>query len=73
MESTLKASDTIISREVNMLYPVNATPDLIITLCVESSACTGDVEAQMLDVLFGTRIPQFQPGFFSPDNFTFGG
>jgi hypothetical protein len=56
-----------------MLDPVYATPDLIITFCVESSACTGDVEAQMLDVLFGTRIPQFQPGFFSPDNFTFGG
>jgi hypothetical protein len=73
MESTLKASDTIISREVYMLNPVNATPDLIITFCADSSACTGDVEAQMLDVLFGTQGPQVQPGFFSPDNFTFGG
>jgi hypothetical protein len=56
-----------------MLDPVNATSDLIITLCVDLSACTGDVEAQMLDVLFGTQVPQIQPGFFSPDNFKFGG
>jgi hypothetical protein len=56
-----------------MLDAVYATPDLIITFCVESSACAGGVEAQMLDVLFGTQVPQVQPGFFSPDNFTFGG
>ena len=73
MESTFKASDTIISREVYMLDPVYATLDLIITFCIESSAYTGDVEAQMLDVLFGTQGPQVQPGFMSPDNFTFGG
>ena len=53
--------------------PVYATPDLIITFRVDPSACTGDVEAQMLEVLFGTQVPQVQPGFFSPDNFTFGG
>jgi len=53
--------------------PVYTTPDSIITFWVESSACTGDVEAQMLDVLFGTQVPQVQPGFLSPDNFTFGG
>lgn len=73
MESTLKALDPIICREVYMPDPVYATPDLIITLCFESSAYTGDVEAQMLDVLFGTQVPQVQPGFFSPDNFTLGG
>jgi hypothetical protein len=73
MESTFKASDTIFCREVYMLDPVNATPVLIITLCADSIAYTGDVEAQMLDVLFGTQGPQVQPGFFSPDNFTFGG
>jgi len=56
-----------------MLDAVYATLDLIITFCFESSACTGDVEAQMLDVLFGTQVPQVQPGFFTPDNFTFGG
>jgi hypothetical protein len=56
-----------------MLYPVYATPDLIITFCVESSVCTGDMAAQMLDVLFGTQFPQVQSGFLSPDNFTFGG
>ena len=66
MESTLKASEPIISREAHMLDPVYATLDLI-------SACTGDVEAEMLDVLFGTQVPQVQPGFLSPDNFTFGG
>ncbi len=73
MESTLKASDPIMCKESHILDAVNATPDLIITLCVESSAYTGDVEAQMLDVLYGTQVPQVQPGFFSPDNFTFGG
>ena len=73
MESTLKASDPIISRKAYMPDPVYATLDLIITFCVESSACTGDVEAQMLDVLFGTQVSQVQPGFFTPDNFTFGG
>ena len=56
-----------------MLDPVYATSDLIITFCVESTVCTGDVEAPMLDVLFGTQVPQVQPGFLSPDNFTFGG
>ena len=73
MESTLKASDPTICREVYMPDPVYATPDLIITFRVDPSACTGDVEAQMLEVLFGTQVPQVQPGFFSPDNFTFGG
>jgi hypothetical protein len=72
MESTFKVSN-IINREVYMVDPVNATPVLIITFCIESSACTRDVELQMLDVLFGTQVPQVQPGFFSPDNFTFGG
>ena len=73
MESTFKASDPIMGKESHMLDPVDATPDLIITLRFESSAYTGDVEAQMLDVLFGTQGPQVQPGFMSPDNFTFGG
>jgi hypothetical protein len=73
MESTFKASDPIFCREVYMLDVVYATLDLIITFCVESSAYTGDVGAHMLDVLFGTQVPQVQPGFFLPDNFTFGG
>ena len=65
MESTFKALDTIISREVYLPDPVYATLDLIIT--------SGGVEGQMLDALFGAQVPQVQPGFFSPDNFTLGG
>jgi hypothetical protein len=58
MESTLKASDPIMSREVYMLDPVYATPDSIITFCIESNAYTGDVEAQMFELLFGPQGPQ---------------
>ena len=40
-----------------MLDPVYATLNLIITFCIESSACTGKAGAQILDVLFGTQVP----------------
>jgi hypothetical protein len=73
MESTFKASKDNIGKEVYIMDPVSAKPDLIITFCVDSSACTADVEAQMLDVIFGAQGSQVQPRFFSPDNFTFGG
>jgi hypothetical protein len=41
-----------------MLDPVYATPDSIITFCIESNAYTGDVEAQMFELLFGPQGPQ---------------
>jgi len=56
-----------------MLDPMYATLEFIITFCVESSVCTGYVETQILAALYGTQVPQLQPGFLLPDNFTFGG
>lgn len=52
--------------------PVFAAIDLEINICVEPFAFTGDVVTAVLEVLFGHRGLRSKPGFFSPDNFTFG-
>jgi hypothetical protein len=53
-------------RPAFILDPHYATLDLQITICVEPSSYRGDVDAAVLNVLFGANA------FFSPDNFTFG-
>ncbi len=53
-------------RPADVLNPHYATLDLQITICVLPSSYRGDVEAGVLQVLFGAS------GFFRPDNFTFG-
>lgn len=49
--------------------PDYADIDLIITVCVQPFAYTGDVEARVLAALVGNKKTI---GFFSADNFTFG-
>jgi hypothetical protein len=59
-------------REVHVLDPVYANLDLRITVCAEPSSFPGDVEEMVLEALLGRRGVRRRPGFFSPDNFTFG-
>jgi hypothetical protein len=52
--------------------PIFATIDLEIHVCIEPSAYTGEVVEAILVILFGRRGMRPLPGFFSPNNFTFG-
>jgi hypothetical protein len=54
------------------LEPVFANLDLEIVVCVASYAFKGEVKAAVLEALFGKGGVRPKPGFFSPDNFTFG-
>jgi hypothetical protein len=56
-------------RPAYTLKPVFANLDLEIVVCVASFAYIGEVKKAVLQALFGARR---KPGFFSPDNFTFG-
>lgn len=59
-------------REVVVHGPRYADIDLTITLCVEPHAYRGQVKAAVRAALVGKRPPWHPPGFFDPDNFTFG-
>jgi hypothetical protein len=59
-------------RPAYMLDPIYATLDLDLTICVETFAYRGEVEEQVLHILFGRGGIRPTTGFFSPDNFTFG-
>jgi hypothetical protein len=59
-------------RPAYMLNPRYANLDLEITVCVEPFAYRGDVKERVLDVLCGIGGVRPRPGFFAPDNFTFG-
>jgi hypothetical protein len=59
-------------RPAYMLEPQYANLDLVISICVATSAYKGEVEGRVLEALFGVRGVRPRPGFFSPDNFTFG-
>jgi hypothetical protein len=52
--------------------PVFATIDFEINICVEPFAFRGEVVETVLEALFGRRGLHSRPGFFSPDNFSFG-
>jgi predicted phage baseplate assembly protein len=55
--------------EVHTIQPRYADIDLEITVCAEPDSYRGEVEARVLELLLGRPG---QPGFFAPDNFTFG-
>ncbi len=59
-------------RPAYALDPIYAALDLKITVCVATSAYRGEVKEAVLETLFGRRGVRPRPGFFSPDNFTFG-
>jgi hypothetical protein len=59
-------------RQVIVRDPKFVSVDLTIGVCVSNTAFPGQVRGRLLDALFGTRGLRPQPGFFSPDNFTFG-
>ncbi|WP_437779043.1 hypothetical protein [Sorangium sp. So ce1097] len=59
-------------REVILRAPKYADIDLIVKICVEPSSYPGDVLAAVLVALFGKGGVRPTPGFFDPDNFTFG-
>jgi hypothetical protein len=53
--------------------PQFASLDLIIKVCARPDAFRGDVEAAVLAALSTQTSSDARAGFFSPDNFTFGG
>lgn len=59
-------------RPAYMLNPIYANLDLVIIVCVATSAYKGEVEERILQVLFGVKGVRPRKGFFDPDNFTFG-
>ena len=59
-------------REAYGRDPRFASIDLSITVCVSKEAFRGDVKERILETLFGKKGLFPVPGFFSPDNFTFG-
>jgi hypothetical protein len=52
--------------------PRYASVELEIEVCAKPTAFTGDVKSMIIDVLSPTRVLASAPGFFAPDNFTFG-
>lgn len=56
----------------HVLNPRYANLDLEITVCVAPSAYRGEVKESVLEALLGKSGVLAHPGFFSPDNFTFG-
>jgi hypothetical protein len=59
-------------RDTIVLDPVYADIDLRITICVEPSRYAADVREAVETVLLGRQGVIPLPGFFDPDNFTFG-
>lgn len=59
-------------REAYGMNPKFATIDLKIHVCIEPTSYRGEVEAALLEVLFGKAGLRPVVGFFAPDNFTFG-
>ena len=56
-------------RQLHVVPPRYADIDLDIAICVQPGYFRGDVKARVLVALFGDCD---RPGFFGPDNFTFG-
>ncbi len=59
-------------REAYGMNPKFANLDLEIHVCVAQTSYSGDVKEAVLEALFGRRGVRPKPGFFSPDNWTFG-
>jgi len=59
-------------REVHVLDPEYADLDLEVEICAEPYAFPGEVKEQVLIALFGKKGDFPQPGYFSPDRFSFG-
>src|SRR6266566_3477641 len=60
------------AREAHGLNPKFTNLDLEIHICVAPSSYKGEVKEAVLEALFGKRGVRAHPGFFSPDNWTFG-
>jgi hypothetical protein len=59
-------------REVNVMDPQYASIDLEIDICVAADAYAGQVTERVFIALMGKKGLRPQPGYFSPDRFTFG-
>jgi hypothetical protein len=59
-------------RDVIVRDPKFVNLDLVINLCVSRDAFPGQVRVRVLEALFGRGGFRPRPGFFDPDNFTFG-
>lgn len=59
-------------REVIVKDPRYADIDLEIVVCVKPDSYQGEVKEKVLEALLGKKGVRPVPGFFSPDNFTFG-
>jgi predicted phage baseplate assembly protein len=59
-------------REAYGMDPIYANLVLDICVCVAPTSYIGDVEAAVMEALFGTSGDLPKLGFFSPDNWTFG-
>jgi hypothetical protein len=63
---------TLAGYDLEIRPPVYVALDVGVDVCVERDHFRPDVEAAVLRVLSGRRLPGGGVGFFHPDNFTFG-
>jgi hypothetical protein len=59
-------------RDVIVKDPRFVNLDLVIKICVSRHAFPGQVRVRVMEALFGEGGLRPRPGFFDPDNFTFG-
>lgn len=59
-------------RESHVLAPIYADLDIEITVCAAPHAFKGEVKEYVLEALLGKGGLRPKPGFFAPNNFTFG-
>ena len=59
-------------RETAVMDPVYADIDLEIDICAAPEAYPGEVKERVMEKLAGKKGVRTRPGYFSPDNYTFG-
>jgi hypothetical protein len=66
------ASRRLAGHDLQIVAPRYVPLDIRLFVCVRDDHYAGDVERELLDVFSSTRSRDGQPGFFNPDNFSFG-
>jgi hypothetical protein len=58
--------------DLEITAPIYVPLDITVNVCVAPYHFQGDVEHQLVNVLSNRVLPNGSPGFFHPDNFSFG-
>ncbi len=66
------ASRRLAGHDLQIVPPRYVPLDIRLYVCVREDHYAGDVERDLLDIFSSSRSRDGQPGFFNPDNFSFG-